>query len=290
MEIYFRKTGKCSECGETIKCSEISEGQKKSKYKKKSVSSSSIAASENFSKVKAQEKEKNIEKKDNSSFIKVNPENKDDSEQPIYDEIEREFELEDLGLNSFVKDEETEEVENERHLTKNNVFKDISADEMHESDDVNLSDVHKNHINAEAEIPGSEKLSEVELKKLSKETEEKSYDEEIDNSDDESKEIYDEVKNETIKAHNEPRENIEITKIKRTCAEWLKEKQKENIEKRKEQLEEGFDSDLNEDGFYDDTKAMAEAKPDVIGKEILTKIIGSVIALFLFIAFLVYYA
>lgn len=102
-------------------------------------------------------------------------------------------------------------------------------------------------------------------------------------------------------AHHEPSlKNVLLSKYRKAvlheegdalkCSDWLREKRKQNLEKKQEQKETTYEFNFNHDGFYNDTVSIGEAKPDTIGKQILIKVIGSIVALFLIIAFLIYYA
>lgn len=102
-----------------------------------------------------------------------------------------------------------------------------------------------------------------------------------------------------VKAHDEPLSELEEeetvedenkAKKKMSCSEWLEYRRKQNQEKKLERFETEDKFDFNTDGFYDDTKAIGEAKPDVISKTLVLKAVGFVVALFLVIAFLVFYA
>lgn len=111
----------------------------------------------------------------------------------------------------------------------------------------------------------------------------------------------DENEEDNTEAHHEPSlKDVILSKYRKTvlheegdalkCSDWLKEKRKQNLEKKQEQKETTYEFNFNHDGFYDDTVSIGEAKPDTIGKQILVKAIGSIVALFLIIAFLIYYA
>ena len=65
-------------------------------------------------------------------------------------------------------------------------------------------------------------------------------------------------------------------------------KEKGNAQKELFETEHKFN--FNRDGFYDDAEPIEPAKPDAISKTIFVKAIGVVVALFLIITFLIYYA
>lgn len=72
-------------------------------------------------------------------------------------------------------------------------------------------------------------------------------------------------------------------------ADWLKKMRSSNSQKQ-EAMETDMEFDFNATGFYDDTPTAVEAKPDTLSKQIATKVLSVAVALFLVIAFLVYYA
>ena len=57
-----------------------------------------------------------------------------------------------------------------------------------------------------------------------------------------------------------------------------------------EEFETAHIFNFNQDGFYDDVEPVVPAKPDAISKTIFVKAVGVVVALFLIITFLIYYA
>lgn len=100
------------------------------------------------------------------------------------------------------------------------------------------------------------------------------------------------LKEKTVEPKEETKEDAPKTLkgVTKSCAEWLKEKKEINEDKRKEEKEPNVDYDFNHDGFYDDTPSYEEALPDVLSKNLLFKILGATLGLFLIIIFLIYYA
>lgn len=76
---------------------------------------------------------------------------------------------------------------------------------------------------------------------------------------------------------------------RRSPAEWLNAMRNANAQKQ-EKLESDIDFGFNADGFYNDVPTVVEAKPDTVSKQIAIKVASVAAALFLIIAFLVYYA
>lgn len=74
-----------------------------------------------------------------------------------------------------------------------------------------------------------------------------------------------------------------------SAAEWLKSI-RDNKSNNAEKMEYDYDFNFNDDGFYNDTVPAVEAKPDVLSKQIVKKVFAVGLALFLIIAFLIYYA
>lgn len=292
LELLFRKTGKCSECGEKIEVTEVPLEKKRSKYTKTTTLTPQVIYEKPEKKKEEVPKLKpETQKTSNENMKPLNKQRMAADEEPQKTDKKQEVSHKEPLVHE--NDSQTETVyERDSQEEQNEIVDDLSLlglkgfdNESDESSPTSSSD------NVPLTVPYKK-----ESVKESK-NEDSFHEEKSEMTNNVSELLSSEEKTEkTNKAHDEPYDEAEdseekgVPKKKLSCAEWLKERKEQKIERQKETLETDYPFKFNEDGFYDDTEAMAEARPDVIGKTILIKGLGIIVALFLLISFLVYYA
>lgn len=273
VQMLYEKTGRCSECGELINPAFANDKPKKTaKYKKStSIATQSVnnaeKAKRNSDIHPAENKEteipsvKVIERMPKAEVVSDEPEVKLES-VPFAEPIENSGKGSDWDTSQFEDD-----------LSSIGLF---SFDEM-EDTGVVYSD------------NSTEEVTQTKTPQISTEVivEEKSVDSSLSS---EIREVEKEIKN-IEKADSPSRtiqnEDVLIPKDKQTESEKAESKRSKST---KEEFETEHVFNFNADGFYDDTEPVEPALPDAISKTIFIKAVGVVVALFLIITFLIYYA
>ena len=261
IQTVYDKAGRCSECGELINPKFIEEKPKKAaKYKKStSIATPTVA---NAEKVK---KNTNAPQIKNESSAQVGSVIKDIS-RPVRTTAEVVVEMTEEPKPEII----TEASEDIDDLAALGLFPlDVEGPEIPVQETVKVKEPKP--VNLEENVKKQEETISAEVQELNAEFLEA-----------ESKM---EIRSEKIEKPVIPEEQ--------SVTDYEEVDDKSRIKKNKAKIEE-FETthifNFNQDGFYDDVEPVVPAKPDAISKTIFVKAVGVVVALFLIITFLIYYA
>lgn len=298
LEEVFNKTGRCSECGELLE--ETTDRPKRaSRYvKSTSVAVEDINKAQKFKEPKTEKSKDNelpkINKKESAENI-VNKADASNTEKNFVNAQDKERSADTEQLQNTKKQEDYSPTsvapETNKNLlnTPSYAYRSVERENMASPTLLNSRGDEMAPVGFGAQESSEGSTAEPMLKKkdvqnhASQDTDEKK----VATSSTEEISVRIDM---AILDGSEDKKNEEVRRGPFSLKQYMQEQKRVKTEQMHEELETDYSFNFNADGFYDDTEAIEEARPDTISKNVFFKIIGVAVALFLIITFMIYYA